>query len=97
MSANKRKNFEGRSSQQIQQEFNEVCFRLGQEIGNERRARDNQALLQDRQEALEKAFSAAVQREQEVEKQKAKAQADTKLFEEKSPSTPTQETHPDTP
>lgn len=76
--------YQGKTSQQIQSEFNDVCFKLGQEIGNERRAIQNQDTLKELQEELEKAFYAAVTREQEAAAAKKRADDNTKAFEEKA-------------
>lgn len=71
MSKNKHKYSDaGKTSTQLQQEFNDVCFKLGQEIGNERRAITNQEVLKERQEELENAFYTAVTREKEAEEAK---------------------------
>lgn len=62
-----------RTSTDIQEEFNQVCFKLGQEIGNERRAQENQETLKQRQKDLEQAFFNA----QQKEAKKAMAEKDT--------------------
>lgn len=76
-----------KTSAQLQQEFNDVCFKLGQEIGNERRALTNQDVLKERQEELEKAFYAAVVREQEAAAATKRAEDNTKAFEAKAEPT----------
>lgn len=80
-----------KTAQQLQGLFNEVCFRLGQEIRNEQRAKDNQIVLMEQQEELEKAYTSAVQREQEEAANNAKATVNTEAFEAKAPSTATPE------
>lgn len=79
-----KKTFYGKSSQQLQQAYNEVCYKLGQEIGNERRSITNQDVLRKQQEELEDAFNAAIVREQEAQSQKDKAAKATKEFSDKS-------------
>lgn len=72
-----------KSAQQLQGLFNEVCFRLGQEIRNEARAIANQATLSEQQEELEKAYTAAVEREQAIASANKKADDNTASFESK--------------
>lgn len=84
MGKDSKKNYYTMTSTQIRNQFDEVCHKLGLEIGNERRAITNQEKLKELQEELEEAFSAAVVREQENKAKKERAESNTKAFEEKS-------------
>lgn len=72
MSSKTKKSLYGQPSTNLLQQYNEVCFRLGQEIANERRSIENQETLKDQQKELEEAFNAAKIREDEASQQKAK-------------------------
>lgn len=85
MSKNRGKNgFHGKSSTDLRNEYNDVSFKLGLEIANERRAVENQETLKDRQSVLEEAFNDAMAREQEFARKQAEADAKTKAAEEKA-------------
>src|ERR1700693_2006187 len=62
----------GLTSQQIQQQFMEVCTKLGQEIANQDRAIKNQATLRKAQYELEEAFLHQARLEQEAAQAKAR-------------------------
>jgi hypothetical protein len=84
MSRKNKKSLFGLTSQQLQSEFNDTCFKLGMEIHKEEVAAQNQVQLKEYQSEVSEAFNAAIVREQEAAANKAKADANTKAFEEKA-------------
>lgn len=80
------------TSQQLSQQFNEVCYKLGLEISKERNALKNQDVLREQQEEIETAFAAAVTREQESAAAKKRAEDQEATTKAKSANKGTTET-----
>jgi hypothetical protein len=73
-----------RTSTELKNEFNNVCFQLGLAICKERQAAEEQEKLKDQQVELEEAYQAAMERELAQKEANEKAAAATKAFEDKA-------------
>lgn len=74
------------TSQQLQQEYFQICTKLGQAIYAETEAQQQQAELREEQETVAEAFKAAVTREQDLLAAKTKADLQKKMSEDKASS-----------
>ena len=77
-----------KSSTELSNQFNNICFQLGLEIRKEYQALDDQAKLKNEQIEIEEAYTAAMEREAAIAASNKRAEDNTKAFEAKNTGKP---------
>lgn len=73
-----------KTSKEIREEYNNVCFLIGLEARNSKRALEAISRLEKQQKELEESFNSTLSKENEFAKLQAEADAKTKAFEAKA-------------